>query len=349
MYCLISVVCNQWSAICRENQSLKRRFIDAPDVTNVKHTATFDAAAGCLLIVDWDAELILGMLDLPKPTGFLVDEGRLHVALWGHDEVATLHGSQLVNRRSHPWFNHLHTIEKTEFGLLVSSSGTDLLAEIDEQGQILWSYFLFEHGYGESRYRLAQKFDRAQNYNHRYLPAALTTHPNSAIVLDDDSVLATLFSTGELVRIDRKSGRLDKLLRGLRRPHSIRHRKGSGYMLCDSEAGRVVLLDQYLQQEGLISVASPWIQDAVLHNDRLLVVSNRKIVMSPMATAQEDPDEVNCVIEQSPSGPLKRLSFGPEHRLYMVEPIERKDAELFAHAWRSGMSDTSWIKWESNH
>lgn len=346
MHCLISVVISQWTAVYRENVSLKRRLIDAPDVTKLERPPVFRAATGCLLVVDWDREQILGALELPKPTGFLLEKERLHVALWDHDQVVTLQGRDVHARRSHPWFNHPHTLDKSERGLLVTSAGTDLIAEIDEQGALLWSFFLFEHGYGGTRFRLGQRFDRTQDYNHRYLPAALTTHPNSAIVIDGERVLATLFSTGELICIDRLRGSVHTVIDGMRRPHSIRRRVGGGYMLCDTEGGAVVLLDQQLQRERQIPVPVPWIQDAVLHEDRLLIAANRKIVMNPIATPPDGADGINCVVEHAAGHAHKRLNFGSEHRIYMVEPIDQASAETLAHEWRGSSFDTRWLKWE---
>jgi hypothetical protein len=346
MHCLISVVVDKWSAIFREHQALKRRIIDATDVTNLARPPVFQAARGCLLVVDWDRRQVLAGLELPKPTGFLLDGDLLHVALWDRDAVWTLRGGETASHRGHRWLNHPHSISRGEQGLLVASAGSDLLAEIDEAGELLWSFFLFEHGYGRPPYRLGARFDRAQNYNGRYLPAALSSHPNSALYDERGAVLATLFSTGELVRIDRGQSTVDVVLSGLRRPHAIRRRPG-GYMLCDTEAASIVLLDRQLHCEGRIPVQSPWVQDAVFADDRLLFVSDRKIIMSPMAEASADGGGDNCVVEQGASGPRQRLNFGSEHRIYMVEPISSPAAEALAHAWQPSGMDVSWLRWET--
>lgn len=347
MYCLVSVVIRQWTAVHEEAQAFKRQALHASTAVGVARPPVFTAASGFLLVVDWDAERVVGGLELPKPMGFLLDRGRLQVALWAEDEIATLSGPKIVVRHRHRWFNHLHTLERTPRGLLVTSSGTDLLAEIDERGEIVWEFFLFEHGYGGKRYRLGQTFDRSLDYNRRYLPAALTTHPNSAILVDEHTVLATLFSTGELVRIDRRSGQVDVVLDGMKRPHSIRRRAEGGYMLCDTEGGAVVLLDRDLRCEGRIPVPAPWIQDAVFAGERLFVAGNRRIVMGPLTQKAEEAGGDNCVIELRGGTPCKRLNFGSDSRVYMVEPIAGEDAESLAHSWRGKAMDTTWIRWET--
>lgn len=347
MHCLISVVLRNWTAIYDEAQTYKRRILEASHAEGVARPPIFNATSGFLLLVDWDASRVLASLELPKPTGFLVEHGKVRVALWDQDEIVSLSGPEVALRLRHPWFNHVHTLDRTSRGLLVSSSGTDLLAEIDEQGELLWEFFLFDHGYGGNRFRLGQTFDRSRSYNRRYLPASLTTHPNSALMYDEDTVLATLFSTGELVRIHRRTAEVNVVLGGLRRPHSIRRRAGGGYMLCDTEGGRVVLLDHALQQEGQIDVNAAWIQDAVLNEDRLLIVGNRRIVMSALKTHSTPDESDNQVIELRDGTVRKKLNLGPENRIYMVEPVTKEDAETLAHGWRGTAIDMPWLRWET--
>lgn len=346
MHCLISVVIRQWTAVFEEMQAYKRQLLDASAALGIARPPTLDATRGFLLVVDWDAGQILGGLELAKPCGFLLDHGRLHVALWGEDAIVTLAGREVVGRVGHRWFNHLHTIDRTDRGMLVTSSGTDLVAEVDESGALVWECFMFEHGRGDRRFRLGQSFQRDLDYNRRYLPASLSTHPNSAILVDEHTVLATLFSTGELVRIDRRSGQVDVVLADLHRPHAIRRRDG-GFMLCDTEGGHVVLLDHALRVERRVPVAAPWIQDAVLAGERMLVVGNRRILMGPLRASARDADGDNYVIALQGGHAEKRLNFGSDSRIYMVEPIPRADAEALAHAWRGEAFDTSALRWES--
>lgn len=347
MHCLISVVIRQWSAVHAEAQATKRDLLEMASGVDLPRPPVLRSASGFLLVVDWDEERVLGGFELPKPTGFLLEQGRLHVALWNDDQIATFSGQNLTARFQHRWFNHIHTLDRTSRGLLVTSSGTDLIAEIDEQGELVWEFFLFEHGYGGKRYRLGQSFDREGDYNRRYLPAALTTHPNSAILVDDHLVLATLFTPGELVRIDRRSGQVDVVLDGLHRPHSIRRRAAGGYMLCDTEGGAVVLLDRDLRLEARIPVSAPWVQDAVLAGERLLIVANRRILTSPLLPASEEAGIDNYVIEVGNGAPRKKLCLGADNRIYMIEPIAAADAEGLAHAWRGNTLDTPWLRWDS--
>jgi hypothetical protein len=344
MHCLISVVLRQWSAVHAEAQAAKRSLLALAAGVDLPRPPALQAATGFLLAVDWDRGEVLGGLELAKPTGFALDGDRVHVALWHDDQIVTLAGAEPVRRASHPWFNHLHTLDRTPRGLLVTSSGSDLIAELDERGEVIWSYFLFEHGYAGRRYPLASHFDRAATYRQRYLPAALTTHPNSAILVDDDHVLATLFTPGEVVRIDRRTGEVEVVLGGLRRPHAIRRRAGGGFYLCDSEGGAVVVLDRALAVEARIAVAAPWIQDAVFSGDRLLVVANRRLAS---LTGGADAGGDNCVLELAGGEPRRQLSFGVDHRVYMVEPLAAATAEALAHAWRGRAPLLPELRWSA--
>jgi len=345
MHCLVSVVLRRWTAVYEEAQRLKRHVLQAATATGMPRPPEFQATRGFLVLVDWDGERIVGGLELGKPTGFLVEAGQLHVALWDEDAIVTLRGGEVTRRLQHPWLNHVHTIDRTPRGLLLSSSGTDLIVELDEHGELLWSCFMFEHGYGGGRHRLGSSFDRALDYNGRYLPAALTSHPNSALWLDEHTVLATLFSTGELVRIDRRTSRVEVVLAGLHRPHSLRRRPDGGYLVCDTEGGGVVLLDRELRQAGRIEVPAPWIQDAVLAGERLLAVGNRRIVTHALSGASEDDGGDNFVVELRDGRVHKRLGFGPEHRIYMVEPLARADAEALAAGFAGHALDVSALRW----
>lgn len=350
MHCLISVVMRDWTAVHEEAQRYKRKILEAASPRGVERPPVFRASKGLVLLVDWDGQRLIGGLELPKPTGLLSEGERLNVALWDHDEVATLDctGPQprVIRHIRHRWFNHIHTIDPTPRGLLLSSSGSDLLVEVDDRGALLWSAFLFEHGYGGRRHGLGSSFDPALDYNRRYLPAALTAHPNSALLRDPDHVLATLFSTGELVEIDRRRGEVRVCLDGLSRPHSLRRRAEGGYVLSDSEARRVVLLDDALRPCGEIAVDLPWIQDAVLAEERLFVVGNRKLATHALTQSASASEGDNAVLELREGMIERRLAFGPDSRIYMVEPLDAARAAPLVPAFAASALDLGWLRWE---
>ena len=88
-------------------------------------------------------------------------------------------------------------------------------------------------------------------------------HVTSAILLPDNTVLATLFHQGTLISIDRASGQTRVVLDGLSRPHGI-HRREGGFMLSDTLGHRIVLLNERLEVYSEIAFGSQWLQDTIL-------------------------------------------------------------------------------------
>jgi hypothetical protein len=351
MYCMVSVIMTNWVEYDREYRALKPRIFASPDPLAFPHSPLLAKAYGFILVIDWDGGRIIAAKELPKPLGFALRDEVLYVATWGGEDVRGLRGNEVVSRFQHPWFNELHSIDATPDGFLVTSSGTDLIAELDMQGRIIWEYFLFEHGLSRNEYRLAESFRRSENYNHRHLPSNLSLHVNSAILVDPDTVLATIFRSNELVRIDRGTGKAEVVLSGLRRPHSIRRRPNGGYLLTNTEAEEAILLDSDLRREGVIPVPMPWIQDTTVVGDRVMAVGGPRM---PSGPTDFELEEVNIgkptgILELTLDGTLvKRLDLGPEHRLYMVEPIEQEAAMAFAEAWGHSGFETIPARWDAH-
>jgi hypothetical protein len=348
MHCLISVIMNHWPEYDAQARILKQQIVQHPDPLGFAPPPIFGQASGFLLVVDWDNERILAGRPFPKPFGFVLRDEMLYVATWDGEDVLAVCGNTVIRRFKHPWFNHLHSIDPTPDGFLITSSGTDLIAEVDCTGELLWEFFLFEHGYGQAPYPLAGLFQRSQNYNHRYIPSYISKHVNSAIRIDDETILATVFRSNELIHINRRTKKIETVLSGLHRPHSIRRRHGGGYVLSDTEGRAVILLDSCLRPERAIPVYAPWIQDAVPAGDRLLVVSNIHLTNGSASMDGTGASPLTGVVEFTMDGGfVKRLDLGAQHRLYMVEPITPEQADSLTQAWDKNNIDTGAARWVS--
>jgi hypothetical protein len=347
MYCMASVIMTNWIEYDREYRSLKRRIFASSEPLSFPHSPLLEKAYGYLMVIDWDGGRILATKVLPKPFGFTLRDGVLYVATWGGEDLRGLRGNDVISRFQHPWFNELHSVDATPDGFLVTSSGTDLIAELDMQGRMVWSCFLFEHGCSRSEYRLAESFKRSENYNHRHVPSNLALHVNSAILVDPDTVLATVFRSNELIRIDRRTGGIEAVLHDLRRPHSIRRRALGGYLLSNTEAEEAILLDSELRCEGTIPVPMQWIQDTTIIGDRVLAVGGPRMPSGLTDSELElNAGKPASILELTLGGNLvRRLDLAPEHRLYMVEPIDREIALTFADAWHDSGLDTIPAQW----
>lgn len=180
--------------------------------------------------------------------------------------ITKIRGGQEVGLLSNPLFNDLHTITPSSSGnLLVTSTGTDTILEIDFRTphEMLWDWLATEHGYNVTPSGKVKAIDRKLDYRQIMMPTPEhATHINTAINDTDNRILATLFHQGQLIEIDRVSKQNRILISGLQSPHNIRCRH-NGFMLSDTRANRVLLLDREFQIETEIKAGFNWVQDAV--------------------------------------------------------------------------------------
>src|SRR5262249_4539049 len=196
-------------------------------------------------------------------SGIAVQVGAVIACSWIDQCLYMLRGSEKVRATSHPWFNHLHSIDVTPRNTyLLASAGSDLIVEIDSDGEVVWTWFGPEHGYDAQPGGKPVFFDRNADYRlMRRATSEQAMHVTSAILLDDGTVLATLFHQGELIAIDRGSGQATVRVRGLSKPHGI-HRRDGGFILSDTLGHRIVLLNDALTCCSQIVYGSQWLQDA---------------------------------------------------------------------------------------
>jgi len=160
----------------------------------------------------------------------------------------------------HPLFGSLHSavVDREGDKLLIASTGYDSLIELGlETHQEAWRWTAWQNGYHVSPcgalltaskkqfIDLKEKgietfyvgdLDRFGDFG---LPTAYrTTHVNSAIYdeKNSDSILATFFHQGFVVRISKATGESEILMEGLRNPHGLK-RTGSGYIVTDTKSG----------------------------------------------------------------------------------------------------------------
>lgn len=233
--------------------------------------------AGTFVIYDWDTQEIIWEPDwgslLENPAGFCFSDGRIYINDFEAGNIfevslAPETEGTLTRRISHPYFNDLHSLERTKRGLLAASCGTDLVVEVDLQGNLLWEWWAPEHGYemtltGELRPSGRGGEHRNMYYHTRYQ----STHVNCATVRDPGEeryILCLLFHQGTLIQIDRslplEEQHGEVILDGLARPHSL-EKTPDGWILCSSLSKELIRLDDELQLVQRIPYDGGWIQD----------------------------------------------------------------------------------------
>ncbi|MEO7019701.1 MAG: hypothetical protein ABI234_06085 [Ktedonobacteraceae bacterium] len=206
-------------------------------------------------------------------------------------------------------FNVLHSLARTHRGYLVASSGVDVLAEFDEQGQLLWDWWAVEHGFeltptGELR---ALEKD-ADHRGVKYGTLEQTTHVNSAAELPDGHILATLFHQGMVIVIDRASGAWQRVLAGLDHPHAVRVLDAQHFTVADTGHGRALMVSLENERGRVlleIQAETDWVQDAQYserHDCWFLVDGKNSRVLRYSGVSGDRP--------------LAPFQFDPEWRLY---------------------------------
>lgn len=103
---------------------------------------------GVVCIID-ETGTIHQSIRMWMPTGILVQDTHLLVTgPWSIHRVARDLSSLEKDVYSMRWFNALHSITRTRAGMLVTSTGLDLLLEVDQAGNVLWSWWSMDHGLG---------------------------------------------------------------------------------------------------------------------------------------------------------------------------------------------------------
>jgi hypothetical protein len=252
--------------------------------------------AGAFVVYDWDRHQIVWQADwgnlLGNPAGVCFADGQLYVSDFEASNIFEIsvdpEPGRLMKRISHPYFNDLHSLERTKRGLLSASCGTDLVIEVDHSGNLLWEWWAAEHGYtatpsGETRLS-GRGGEHRDKYYHTKFQA---THVNCATIRDRDEeryVLCLLFHQGLLLQIDRslppEQQKGEIILDGLARPHALEKIPG-GWILANTLGKELIVLDDDLKVRENIFYDGGWIQDCTrLPNGNILLndVDNHVLV-----------------------------------------------------------------------
>ncbi len=255
--------------------------------------------AGTYVVYDWGTREIIWQANwgsmLVTPAGHCFADGYLYLCDLEAGNIFKVDVDQepgkLLKRISHPYLNDIHSLERTKRGLLVTASGTDMILELDLDGNLLWEWWATEHGYTKTPSGKERTPGRGQEHRDTYYHTRYqTTHLNCANIEDPEEerfVLCLLFHQGQLIRIDRslppEQQHATVMLEGLARPHSLEKMPG-GWIFCNSLSKELVLIDDDLKILSTIPYDGGWIQDCtLLPNGRILLNDVDKHVLVEFA------------------------------------------------------------------
>lgn len=299
--------------------------------------------AGCVVMYDWTSkrpvwESSWGNL-VYTPSGFCFDRHLMYLNdLEGSAVFAVDLAGQpgrLLRRISHPYMNDIHGLARTRRGLLVASSGTDVVLEIGLDGQLIYEWWAADHGYCISPAGLRRNQGRGHEHRDRFYHTRMqTTHLNAATFRDEDErlMLVVLFHQGQIIQVDRAadaSARPVVLVDGLARPHGLT-RTPAGWLVASSAAAELLMFDENFVLTGRHAVdGGGWLQDVTMLSDGHILVN--------------DVDQ-HCVLELAPPGwqVVGRLAYHPNWRMDEITELPSHLAVTFAAGPQDSRPERPW-------
>lgn len=286
--------------------------------------------AGCMVVFDWTAkrpiwESSWGTV-VYTPSGFCFDRDVMYVsdlegsAVFAVDMVRQ--PGRLLQRISHPYMNDIHGLRRTRRGLLVASSGTDVVLEIDTDGRLVYEWWAADHGYRVSPAGLHRSAGRGREHRDRFYHTRMqATHLNAATFRDDDErlMLVVLFHQGQVIQVDRdQTGGAPPvvLVDGLARPHGLT-RTPDGWLIASSAAAELLTFDENFDLTGRYPVdGGGWLQDVTMLSTGNVLVN--------------DVDR-HCVLELAPPAwqVAGRLDYHPNWRMDEIAQLPPRPAAAF--------------------
>jgi hypothetical protein len=267
---------------------------------------------GKMIVVEWETGRFVWDMDLDAATGFVVEGDTIYCnnMRLGHIGVIDAAQKKVVGRIDNPEFNDLHSLERVEDGFLVSSSGIDAIVEVDGFGKTRYSWWGTEHGWERLPDGERRVIERGVDHSQYFYPTLMhTVHPNSALPFGPNAILATLFHPGLLVRIDRATGTSTVLAERLDCPHGVKRLPQGGWVLPDTRAHRVLVLDETFSVVKVLESGFGWVQDATpLPNGHVLVgdANHHRIV------------EMNV----EDGRVVRELEYDANWRVYQASPVD---------------------------
>jgi hypothetical protein len=294
---------------------------------------------GRLVLLDWEKCEIVASVPVPGASGLALLEGAIYASSWTDHSVHVIRPGKQRSCLSHPWFNHLHTAEPTEWGtLLIASAGIDLILELSPEGELKWHWFGPDHGYSLPDSKRAVLDSETDYRVIRRGTSERAMHVTSAFPMNERTILAALFRQGEIIAIDRVTGETTLVKSGLLRPHGI-HRRPGGYIASDTLGHRILLFDEGLRLCSELPFGSQWLQDTIVTTAGSYVsLENVHIEQEP------EPGLANRVVELDALGRVVRqLTVPPDYRLFTVREADPSLAQWLIDDWGGNGKLGGWV------
>lgn len=295
----------------------------SPGDNGIPRQGIEDYAGGTFVAFDWDTDQVIWQIPINGAAGFCWRDQRLYINMMRLNETLGLDGfGREQTRFSHLTFNNLHTILPTRRGFLHTVSGIDTIMETDDQGHALYEWRAAEHGYDTLPTGRKRTIDYTQDQRYTVYPTlGQATHINSACFADEreQEILATLFCQGQVISIDRRSGRVRVLLEGLVRPHDVRPYPGGGWVVSNTAAQETLVLDKRWRIKRRIAMDFDWVQSSAPLADGSIVIADANNHRLVRVYADGRPTEIRFFPRDWKIFLVQEVA--PERRDFFQQPV----------------------------
>lgn len=234
---------------------------------------------GCICLINPDnfSSGFLAEIKIPIATGMCYNSKEKVLYVNSYNQIKIVSQGKIIGSINNRLFNDLHGLASNQKGnLLVVSTGIDAIVEINPKKpeKPIWVWSATEHGYITTPSGEKREINLNKNYqNIDTCTPQHTTHINSCLEIKPGKALATLFHQGELIEINKKTGKTKTLLSILKSPHHIRYYR-SRFILSDTRNQRVLLLNRNYKIIKILKGNYDWVQDAIPFADRNIIVAD---------------------------------------------------------------------------
>ncbi|NQU84417.1 MAG: hypothetical protein HQ541_01530 [Mariniphaga sp.] len=253
-------------------QSIRKRYLDSRQRSKTGSVSRRAPSIGGLVLLSIERGIIMHqsiIAKLREPRGIDIIDRQISISSENRIYVFNKN-SNLPMTIDHPWLSYIHTVRFNNKGdrILVSSSGLDIILEFElENGECIWEWLAWENGFDTGfdpvnnvEFRLTRSKQKAKifiengiDYNlitnpqNDHLPTAMrTAFINTAEYDSNGDILATLFHSGSVIRINKNNLSWINIIKGLSKPHGCSTYSNT-YIVTDTAHGQIIIFDSKKQ------------------------------------------------------------------------------------------------------
>ena len=315
---------NRRERIKRRNDQMVKGESGSPTERKIAEGALYvvDNLQGCDFL---SANNAVFELTLPDPRGMAVSDTDLFIG--SVNQILRLQENGSTSVIKYPWFAFIHSLQLSNDSqkILITSPGFDRIIEMETNTAIpVWEWSAWDHGYDKthsSGKKIFSEFISPKDFTSGLglPPGDRTAFPNSAVYLNDKTILATLFYDG-IIKIDKETGQATPVLENLSHPHGIRKYNG-GFIVTNSGSGTVLIMNDQLRVTQELSFnnlpykskeagSTEWLQNVIPLNSNLLAVI--------------DSNRASIFIVNLRNKSMRRIPYDPDWVIQEVAPISSR-------------------------